>query len=247
MPFPENRVPLLTYEDIRNWDAFDPALHPFAWDKDEEAHLRSLVRAWVPPVLSGMAGWWQGERWCESQVDATVRERYGSWAWGWSWSYRDGGPIGNWVSGADSVTTPEETAERVVAALLEWRDWLERTARRFAEMAPPTDASPENRSWHLERACVRLVTHTLDSGAEGGWHGQASIVLGWFLTSTGMDDAEAARAVNDAIGGRFESWVAPERGLIETVGEDLAAGLTGHPPYQDHRERAELEELHDRC
>lgn len=136
-------MPPVTYESIRSWNEFDPARHPFTWGDDEEAHLRSLVRKWVPPVLSGMSGWWQGERWCERQVDAIIRERYGTWAWGWSWCHHSGGPIGHWVSGPSSVTTPDETAERAVSALLEWREWLERTARRFAELAPPPDASPK--------------------------------------------------------------------------------------------------------
>ncbi|MFB6817967.1 hypothetical protein ACFCV8_25835 [Streptomyces sp. NPDC056347] len=233
--------------DILNWDDVDPARHPFAWDEAEDARLRSLVREWVPPVLSGRVGWWQGERWCESQVDAVLRERYGTWSWGWSWCCFHGGPIGSWVSWPpSSVTTPDETAERVVAALLEWREWLERTAQRFAELAPPPEASPEDRSWHLDRACVRLVTHALDSGADNAWIGQTSIVLRWFLTSTGMDGAAAELAVERAIGGRFRSWVQPERTLIESVGEDLAVGLTGCAPYQDHRERAALEDLHDR-
>jgi hypothetical protein len=145
-----------------------------------------------------------------------------------------------------SPPTPDETARRVVAALLEWREWLERMAQRFAELAPPPEASPEDRSWHLEQACVRLVTLALDSGAEGGWYRQAARVLRWFLTTTGMGQAEAEQAVESAIGGRFESWVTPERTLIESVGEDLAVGLTGHAPYRDHRERAALEDLHDR-
>lgn len=246
LPFPEDRVPPVTPEGIRNWDEFAPDRHAFVGDEDEQARLCSLVRAWVPPVLSGMAGWWHGERWCERQVDAILRERYGTWAWGWSWSYRYGGPVGSWVSATSSVTTPEETAARVVAALLEWREWLERTAERFAELAPPADASPEDRSRHLERACVRLVTYALDSGAEGDWHGQATILLCWFLVSTGMDQAEAARAVQDAIGGRFTSWATPGRALIESVGEDLAAALTGHVSYREDRERAALEQLHDR-
>lgn len=97
LPFPDNRVPPITYEGNRDWDECDPARHPFTWDEGEEEHLRSLVREWVPPVLSGMAGSWQGERWCESQVDAVVRERYGAWAWGWSWCHYDGGPIGKWL------------------------------------------------------------------------------------------------------------------------------------------------------
>ncbi|MEU1336267.1 hypothetical protein [Streptomyces sp. NPDC005827] len=93
MPFPENRVPPVTYRGMQGWDELDPGRNPFAWDEDEEARLRSLVREWVPPVLSGMAGWWQGKRWCERQVDAIIRERYGSW-----------------VTGPSSVTTPDETA-----------------------------------------------------------------------------------------------------------------------------------------
>jgi hypothetical protein len=229
-----------------NWDDLDPARNPFAWDEDEEARLSALVREWVPPVLSGMAGWWQGERWCERQVDAIIRERYGSWARGWNWCYRYGGVIGSWVTGAGSVTTPDETAARVVAALLEWREWLEQLAQSFAELAPPPEASAEDRSWHLERASVRLVTRVLDSGAEGGWHRLAGLTLRWFLTSTGVDPAEADQAVETAIGGRFRSWVTPGRILIDSVGEDLAVALTGHLPYQDHRERAALEEFHDR-
>ncbi|MDR3031977.1 MAG: hypothetical protein LBV78_02495 [Kitasatospora sp.] len=179
-------------------------------------------------------------------MSAVLRERYGTWAWGWNWCYHRGGPIGNWAGGYVSVTTPDETAGRVVAALLEWRAWLERTAQHFAELAPPLGASPEDRSWHLERACVRLVTYAVDSGADNAWRSQTAIVLGWFLASTGMDRAEAARAVERAIGGRFESWVYPKRSLIESVGEDLAVGLTGHAPYRDHREWEALEKLHDR-
>ncbi len=246
LPLPENRVPPAPAGGFRDWDGLDPSRHPFDWDAEEEAHLCALLREWVPPVLSGMAGWWQGEHWCESQFDAIIRERYGNWAQGWNWCYRYGGPIGAWVTGASSVTTPDETAARAVAALLEWREWLERMARLFAELAPPPEATPEDRSWHLERACVRLVTLALDSGAEGGWHGQATRVLQWFLSSTGVGQAEAEQAVDEAIGGRFQSWVDPGRALVESVGEDLAVGLTGHAPYQDHRERAALEELHDR-
>ncbi|MGW3111671.1 hypothetical protein [Streptomyces sp. SID4982] len=228
------------------WADVDPARHPFVWDEAEEARLRALVREWVPPVLSGMEGWWQGESWCESQVEAIIRDRYGRWAKGWNWCYRHGGPIGSWVSGTSSVTTPDETATRVVDALLEWRRWLETMAQRFAELAPPPEVSPEDRSWYLERASVRLVTMALDSGAEGGWYSQAVLAMRWFLTSTGMGPAEADQAVDRAIGGRFKSWTDPGRAVIESVGEDLAVDLTGHAPYRDHREREELENFHDR-
>ncbi|WUD77170.1 Fic family protein [Streptomyces sp. NBC_00510] len=62
-------------------------------------------------------------------------ERYGRWAVGWRWAHDegdfDGGPVGNWCCPRDSITTPEETLARVVAALCEWRGWLESLAGWF--------------------------------------------------------------------------------------------------------------------
>ncbi|MGW3815410.1 hypothetical protein [Streptomyces sp. NPDC005046] len=246
MPFPDNLVPRVPYEALRHWAHLDPARHPFLWDEEEEARLHALIRPWVPPVLSGREGWWQGEHWCERQVDAIIRERYGSWAVGWNWDYPYGGVVNGWGHASTAVTTPDETAARSAAGLLGWRESLEWLDRRFADLAPPAEASPEDRSWHLERACVRLVTVALDSAMDGSFPGQAGRLLLWFLTSTGMDPDDADEVVETAIGGRFESWVAPERSLIDSVGEDFAVILTGRLPYHDHRERAVLEELHDR-
>ncbi|MGW2180413.1 hypothetical protein ACWCXX_20365 [Streptomyces sp. NPDC001732] len=198
------------------------------------------------PVLSGMAGWWQGEYWCESQVDATIPGALRDWAQGWNWCYRHGGPIGSWVTGASSVTTPDETAARGVAALLEGREWLERMAQHFAEPAPPPGSLPRGPQLAPGTGLRPARDPRAGLGREGGWHGQATQILRWFLTTTGMGRAEAEQAVESAIGGRFESWVTSEQTLAESVGEDLAVGLTGHAHYQDHRERATLDDLHDR-
>ena len=123
----------------------------------------------------------------------------------------------------------------IVASLLEWRDWLEELAEKFARLAPPPDASPEDRSWHLERAATRLVTLVMDrTGTECAWYGMCAHVLTWFLTSAGLSPEEADRAVDEAIGGRFASWTAPARTLVDSVAEDLAVGLTGERPYRDH-------------
>ncbi|MGW6023439.1 hypothetical protein [Streptomyces sp. NPDC055099] len=126
---------------------------------------------------------------------------------------------------------PAATAAKVVASLLEWRDWLEELAERFAQLAPPV---AEDRSWHLDRAATRLVTVVVDrTGAECGWYGLCHTVLTWFLTSTGMRPEPARAAVERAIGGRFESWTQPSSVLVDAVGEDLAVGLTGDRPYRD--------------
>ncbi|MEV6653608.1 hypothetical protein [Streptomyces sp. NPDC051219] len=109
-----------------------------------------------------------------------------------------------------------------------------RVAERFARLAPPAGADAEDRSWHLERAATRLVTVVVDrTGAECGWYGLCRRVLTWFLTSTGMGPERAKEAVDTAIGGRFKSWTEPSRTLVDTVGEDLAVGLTGEQPYRD--------------
>ncbi|WP_328927057.1 hypothetical protein OG429_22305 [Streptomyces sp. NBC_00190] len=55
---PENRVPPGPPWPPA-WDELDPEQHPFTWDEDEEPLVRALIEEWVPPVLSGMAGWWQ--------------------------------------------------------------------------------------------------------------------------------------------------------------------------------------------
>jgi hypothetical protein len=245
LPFPGNLVPPVSFKATQDWNNLDPARHPFTWDDEEEARLHALISPWVPPVVSGQAGRWQCEWWCEEQIDAVIRERYGSWTFAWRWDLGYGGHVNLWGHAATAVTTPDATAARAAAALLNWRRSLEWLAGRFAELAPPPDVSPEDRSWRLERACVRLVTATLDSGVDY-WPGQSGRILRWFLTSTGMDQDEAGRVADAAIGGRFESWVTPAPALIDSVGEDFAVALTGHAPYRDHRERADLEEFHDR-
>ncbi|WP_240677341.1 Fic family protein [Actinacidiphila soli] len=50
------------------WHDVDPKRHPFVWDEAEEAYVTARIKEFVPPVLSRMEGWWQGERWCEGHV-----------------------------------------------------------------------------------------------------------------------------------------------------------------------------------
>ncbi|MEU6789093.1 hypothetical protein ABZ912_58775 [Nonomuraea angiospora] len=122
-----------------------------------------------------------------------------------------------------------------MASLLEWRRWIEELSEHFAELTPPVHLSAEDRSWHLDRATVRLVTRVVDrTGAESGWYRHCHQVLEWFLASSGLEKDEAEAAVQVAIGGRFNSWFEPARTVVDAVGEDLASGLTGHRPYRDH-------------
>ncbi|MFB7448109.1 hypothetical protein [Streptomyces sp. NPDC056194] len=192
-----------------------------------------MIASMVPPDGAG----WEGKRCFTTEVTALLAARYGRWACGWDWAVGEGGGgvVTHWCCNSHSVGGPAATAARVVASLLEWRDWLEELAERFEQLAPPDGMDAEDRSRHLERAATRLVTVVVDrTGAECGWYGLCHTVLTWFLSSTGMGAEEAKDAVDTAIGGWFKSWTAPSRTLIEVVGEDLAVDLTGVQPYREH-------------
>jgi hypothetical protein len=172
-------------------------------------------------------------------VTALLVERYGRWACGWHWAVGEGGGGGvvqSWCCSSHSLRDgPEAAAAIVVASLLEWRDWLEELAERFADLAPAADANPEDRSWHVQRAATRLVTMAVDrTCAESGWYRLCERVLTWYLSSAGLEGEEAAAVVEGAIGGRFKSWAVPGSDVVEAVGEDLAFDVTGHRPYRDY-------------
>ncbi|MEU8795934.1 hypothetical protein [Streptomyces sp. NPDC048643] len=215
------------------WSAVDPDVIAFDWDDEESCQITTVIATMVPPVGTG----WEERHRFTTEVTALLAARYGRWACGWHWAVGEGGGGGvvtSWCCDSHSVGESAATATRVIASLLEWRDWLEELAERFAQLAPPDGADAEDRSWHLERAATRLVTVVVDrTGAESGWYGLCRTVLTWFLSSTGMGPETAKNAVDTAIGGRFESWATPSQTLVDAVGTDLAVDLTGEAPYRD--------------
>lgn len=225
------------------WDEVDPAGHPF-----DSASATQVVRSLGParrvphrPDLpSGdpaTRAWsWDVARpWADAMSHALV-ERYGRWAVGWRWSQGeadfDGGPVGNWCCPRDSVTTPQETLTRVVAALCEWRGWLESLAGWF-EAYPLGLATVEEQRILWECAARKLILHVVDrTGCESGWYGHCEQVLTWFLSRWGVAPDIAQELVDQAIGGRFESWTGPDTVLVGDIVERLAQSL---PPDGDTR------------
>ncbi|MFI8823813.1 hypothetical protein [Streptomyces sp. NPDC053431] len=206
------------------WAEVDPSRHPFELDDDA---AKALAEA-LAPLLPGAAAI-EENRWRSlDPVTEFLVERYGRWACGWNWSVgegdKDGGVVGVWCCAADSVTTADETSELVVAALLEWRDWLEELAERFAALAPPEPSAGSSVDpWHWERACTRLVTVVAArTEAESGWYGHCMQVLAWFLTYNGVDEERAREVVESAVGGRFDSWIAPEATVVDAVSSRFA-------------------------
>ncbi|PAZ09876.1 cell filamentation protein Fic [Streptomyces sp. SA15] len=232
----------------------DPARHPFdSASATQVVHSlgpahRVPRRPDVPLADSAMSDWSWGEAelWADAMSHALV-QRYGRWVVGWRWAHDegdfDGGPVGNWCCPPHSITTPEETLARVVAALCEWREWLETLAGWF-EAYPLELADVEDQQILWERAARNLILQVVDrTGCGSGWHGHCHQVLTWFLSRWGVDPEVAEELVDQAIGGRFGSWTSPDTILVDDVAEQLALslrpddGARSAGPAPDHLQR----------
>jgi hypothetical protein len=219
-----------------NWDEADPARHPF--DSESAARVvRSLGPALrVPSRPDGSYGdptlgnwsWDVASPWADAMSYA-LAEGYGRWAVGWRWGLDegdfDGGPVGSWCCPSHSVDTPEETLDRVIAGLCEWRDWLETLAGWF-EAYPLDLVAVADQRILWECAARNLILQVNDrTGSGSGWYGHCHQVLTWFLSRWHVDPAVARELVDEAIGGRFHSWTGPDRVLVDDIAERLARSL----------------------
>ncbi|MGP3691275.1 Fic family protein [Streptomyces sp. IBSNAI002] len=218
------------------WDDVDPARHPFDAESVPRT-VRSLGPARRIPsrpdtphgyqVINDWS-WNKGKPWAEAMGYALI-EQYGRWTVGWRWAHDegdfDGGPVGNWCCPQHSITTPEETLTRVTSALCEWRAWLESLAGWF-EAYPLALADVQDQRILWERAARNLILQVTDrTGCGSGWYGHCRQVLTWFLSRWGVVPDLAAELVDEAIGGRFESWIGPDTVLVDDVAERLAVSL----------------------
>ncbi|WP_329371662.1 Fic family protein [Streptomyces sp. NBC_00669] len=239
---------------LLTWDDVDPARHPF--DSRSAARVvhalgparRVPHRPDVPFRDPEHVAWsWHEARLWADAMSHALAEHYGDWAVGWRWSRDegdfDGGPVSHWCCPRDSVTTPQETLDRVVAALCEWRAWLESLADRFA-VYPLELADIENQRVLWESVSRNLILQVVDrTGCGSGWYGHCRQVLTWFLSRAAVAPDIAQRLVDQAIGGRFNSWTGPDTLLVNDIVEKLALSVRPEdaaPPVRrlpDHLER----------
>ena len=198
------------------WEEVNPTQHAF-----DSAGVTELVRPLIPLKPKGLApndGAW------ENGITLALVERFGRWACGWRWAGDEGsiggGPVHFWCCPAHSLTTPDETAERVRAALADWRGWIEQLATHFEELAP--DPQGDQRE-SFERATVQLINAVVRRTSAGdAWYSHCAQVLGWYLERFGTPPAEATGLIETAIGGRFESWCAPPDHVTAEVAAQVA-------------------------
>ena len=207
------------------WGEVDPAQHAF---QPSEAY--SIAIALIPQeraVGNEASAVGMEDSWEESITKALV-ERYGRWACGWRWARDEGsiggGPVSAWCCPQHSWSTPAETAERVQAALGEWRGWIETLALRFAELGPGSDGDVDGA---FEKAVILLVNDVVEkTGAGDAWYSHCEQVLGWYLSFYGVPGDSADKLVELAIGGRFESWSAPDDEIVSDIARKVAAEAT---------------------
>ncbi|MFI9203069.1 hypothetical protein [Streptomyces sp. NPDC053048] len=205
---------------LRNqtWADVKPTGRPFDADAAYD-----IVAAIPIPIVEQEAAYSRGYPYEEAVTRALV-DRFGIWVVGWHHSTHFGGPVEAWCCSSDSVTTVDETPDRVVDSLEEWREWLDELDEKFARLSPAPGASAEDREWAWERAVARLVTLVLDrTSCEAAWYGHCELVLRWYLESNDVEAGRAAEWVGEAIGGRFKSWVEPRLPVIDDVAERIAA------------------------
>jgi hypothetical protein len=201
------------------WAEVDPDQHPFATEG-----LEALIAPLVPKVKPSEDDREDDSRW-EDAITRALVGRYGRWACGWRWARGEGsvggGVIQAWCCPSHSLSTPEETAKRAADGLLEWRAWLELLATRFAQFSTKGHSDSTK---SLQLAAARLITDVVErTDACDAWYGHCSQVLGWYLERGGSDTARAQELIQKAIGGRFESWIAPKKSIVTQIARQVAS------------------------
>ncbi|MFD8497433.1 hypothetical protein [Amycolatopsis sp. NPDC059657] len=219
--FPESGAHRLPHPSKLSWADADPTGRVFDRDTVPGVVAAAVASAELP---SPDADWRLADLWLE-QVTTSLIDRYGLWTVGWRWSVGegdlDGGPVGSWCCFSDSVTTPEATAAKVSAAVVEWHEWLEDLAERFDRFLPLPAGDLDG--WEL--AVAHLLTAVGDrTQYESGWYGCCRTVLGWFLAAADIGATRRKELLDHALAGRFERWVEPPRAVVESVAEHIAKG-----------------------
>lgn len=227
------------YPGSLTWEEVDPGRQPFD-PSTALAVVQALPSARTVPSRPQGEGWagrmhhWsstQGSGWTAA-ITTELVAGYGPWVIGWRWAHGEGdvggGPVSAWCCPQHSITTPPETVVRVAQALVEWRAWIEELDGLFASYLPsPITAPVDERLQVWERAVGQIVTLVVErTEADDTWYGHCAQVLTWFLARAGVGDAAAL--VDEAIGGRFESWVAPEEQLVVEVAARVALDVVAH-------------------
>ena len=166
----------------------------------------------------------------EDEIDRSLIAAYGVWIAGWRWSTSEpggGGPVQAWCCASDSLPKTLPT-DGVVAAILDWLDWLVALDGYFDEIDRQTEGL--SAATRIERAAAQLLAIVVArTEANDAWYQTFFTTLGWYIER--REPALSPQRVIYALArGRFDSWGSPpaeERpALCATLGEEIARSLT---------------------
>ncbi len=221
-----------------HWVDVDPALHAF-----DPALARAVALDVVGSVVGGKLernrpGGAKKDG-IERELNTGLVEAYGAWVLGWTWAASEpggGGPIRSWCCADDSVFANGDrgalpTIERVVAAVTEWRAFLETLAALYRELRDATAAFDlPQRTEHAASRLVALVVERTE--AEDAWYATFTQLLRWFLELCGHG-AVTEDAIANVVRGHFHSWAAPDPASIAAVVHGLGEAVLRPPAVTD--------------
>lgn len=211
------------------WSDVDPKAH--VWDV--RAARATAVRALAPHDLEHDREIGDRDE-AEHAVDRALMAEHGAWMAGWRWAASEpggGGPVRAYCCADHSLCGSTEAVADVVAeAVADWRARLEVLGDVFEELSAqplaPEEAAPA--------AASRLLPLVLEwTNAEDAWYATFQRILTWALEHRGLDPDATARAVDRALSGHFESWVAPSGEVRERAWSELAQAVGEAPEVVD--------------
>ncbi|MGE0487671.1 MAG: Fic family protein [Vulcanimicrobiota bacterium] len=159
----------------------------------------------------------------EGCLDQLLIQEFGIWIAGWR-SSEDGGPV---VSEIDPEGPGENIVTTVLAAVQQWREFLEEFDGILAEVPMKTGS---NAAAQIETVAARLVpmiirrTETSDA-----WYRTCALTLNWYLEASAHSDRHTRALVEKIFSGHFHSWTEPTKAQIEEasrrVGEVVGATM----------------------
>lgn len=221
-----------------HWGDVDPALRAF-----DPALARAVAVEIVGKVVGGelqrrRPGRVNRNR-IERELTSGLVEAYGTWLLGWNWAASEpgcGGPIHAWCCDDHSIFAHGDsgampTIERVVAAVTEWRSFLESLASVYSELRDATAGFDlPHRTEHAASRLVALVVER--TGAEDAWYATFTQLLCWFLEFCGNETVPDG-AISEVVRGHFQSWIAPAPTTIEAVVHGVGEAVQRAPSIAD--------------
>jgi prophage maintenance system killer protein len=210
------------------WSDVDPEGRPFDPAPAREIAAERILGALEgDPARRSLAPGRNRES-LEESIDRALIAAYGAWAAGWCWATSEpggGGPVHGWCCADHSLLNEDDRSatasiDRVVAALAEWRAFLEELASVFAALHVATaDLAIGDAVEHAAACLLPIIiqrTSTYDA-----WYATFAYVLDWYLESAGHDPDVVCPVVSKVIDGRFKSWVEPDAEAARTACAEL--------------------------